>query len=53
MKIKSTKRAQWWCDGCDGAIVAIGKRCPRCGRKNRQIGKSTKRFDKPKKIWYN
>ena len=56
MKYKTIKRAKWWCDGCDGAIVPVGKKCPRCGKKNRQIGnvgKTKGDIDKSKKIWYN
>jgi Zn finger protein HypA/HybF involved in hydrogenase expression len=50
-KLKTIKRAKWWCDCCDGAIVAVGKKCPRCGRKNRQMKPG--RLDKSEKMEYN
>ena len=50
-KLKTIKRAKWWCDKCDGAIVAVGKKCPRCGHKNRQMKPG--RLDKTEKMEYN
>jgi len=51
MKVKTLKRAKWWCDKCDGDIVAVGKKCRRCGHKNRQ--EKPGRLDKTEKLEYN
>jgi len=53
MKLKILKRKQWWCDNCDGDIVAVGKKCRRCGHKNRQMkpGRKERDLDRLEKVW--
>lgn len=33
---QSPKTGKWWCDSCDGVLVAVGAKCPHC--KNIQGG---------------
>ena len=37
------RRVRFWCDTCDGALLAPGEKCPNCGE--RQTGQKIKKKD--------